>query len=114
LPYAIPIGIVSGMLCIIPYFGLAIGVVMSLLIQGTYDASTYGFIKVIIAFAIVQILEGNFITPKIVGDSMGLHPIVVIFSLLIGGSVLGIVGLILAIPTSAIIKLFFLNILRKS
>ena len=107
LPYAIPIGIVAGALGVIPYVGLAIGIILSLLVQGAYDPTFYGFIKVVAAFLVVQAVDGNFVTPRIVGDSMGLHPAVVIVALLIGGSALGLIGLLLAIPGAALVKLVF-------
>jgi predicted PurR-regulated permease PerM len=60
---------------------------------------------VVAGFAIVQAIEGNIITPKIVGESLGLHPTAVIFALLAGGSLFGIGGMIIALPIAAFIKI---------
>lgn len=111
LPYAVPIGIISGLLGVIPYLGLVSGVLLAFLVQGSNDPSVFGFSKVILAYLSVLLIDGNFVTPKIVGDSMGLHPLAVILALLIGGSAFGIVGLISAIPAAAIIK-FGINSLK--
>jgi predicted PurR-regulated permease PerM len=58
-------------------------------------------------FALIQFIEGNFLTPSIVGDKLNVNPLVAILALLIGGQIWGIVGMILAIPTVATITLFF-------
>jgi predicted PurR-regulated permease PerM len=56
---------------------------------------------------VVQAIEGGVITPKIVGDKVGLHPIVIIIALLIGGQLFGILGMLLAVPVTAVLKVFF-------
>lgn len=107
LPYAIPIGFFSGILGVIPYAGLIFGLVLSMLVQGTYDPTISGFLYIALAFIIVQFIEGNFITPKIVGDAMGLHPLLVIVALLIGAELMGFSGLLFAIPVATLLKTEF-------
>lgn len=104
LPYAIPIGVFSGFLGIIPYLGLAFGLLLSVLVQGTYDPTFFGFLHLFLAFAVVQFIEGNFITPKVVGEAMGLHPLLVIIALLIGADMFGLTGLLFAIPVATLLK----------
>ena len=59
--------------------------------------------EVIAVFAIGQFIEGNFLTPKLVGENIGLHPVWVMFALLAGGSLMGLLGMIIAVPVAAII-----------
>jgi predicted PurR-regulated permease PerM len=61
---------------------------------------------VLVVFAVVQFVEGYLLTPRIVGESVGLHPLVVMVALLVGGSLLGIWGMLLAIPITAVLSVF--------
>ena len=103
--HAIFFGILSGILTIIPYVGIFIGasvpVVMALL---TKDSLWYPA-GVIIIFSVVQFLEGNFITPRITGSKVSINALAAILALLIGGKILGIAGMILAVPALGIIKI---------
>jgi putative heme transporter len=105
IDHAIFFGILSGILTIIPYVGIFIGaslpVVMALL---TKDSMWYPA-GVIIIFSVVQFLEGNFITPRITGSKVSINALAAIIALLIGGKILGIAGMILAVPALGIIKI---------
>jgi len=57
-------------------------------------------------FAVVRIIEGNVVSPKVIGERLGLHPVVVISAILVGGQVFGFLGILLAVPTTAVIKVF--------
>lgn len=96
------IGIIAGLLSFIPFFGALIGFVAAVgmaLIQ----FSDWGLIALTASvFVIGQIAEGNFLTPKLVGKRVGLHPLWVIFALLAGGAVFGFVGILLAVPAAAV------------
>ena len=98
------IGTLAGILFIIPYFGTTVGIILGLISA----LITYGFgvhmIYVLLVFGIVQTLESWLFTPYIVGDSVGLSPVVVMLSLLIGASILGLWGIALAIPVTAILS----------
>ncbi|MBI5485552.1 MAG: AI-2E family transporter, partial [Deltaproteobacteria bacterium] len=63
-------------------------------------------------FGFVQLLEGTIITPKIVGDTVGLHPLVAIVALLIGGQLFGITGMLLAVPVTAVLQVFLRSLAR--
>lgn len=102
---AILIGLVSGILSIVPYLGFIIGFGTSLVLSIVQYQDILHPMLVIGGFMIVQLLEGNLITPKIVGESLGLHPTAVIFALLAGGSLFGIGGMIIALPIAAFIKI---------
>ena len=107
LDLALIIGIFSGFASIIPYFGFFIGLTSSVLISFVEYHNFVSFIQVIAVFGIVQMLESFIITPKILGDNVGIHPVVVILSLMIFGKVFGFIGLIIAIPLAATLKVFY-------
>ncbi len=96
------IGILVGIFNIIPYFGPLLGALPAM-IMASFRSNKLVFL-VVLLFFIIQQIEGNIIAPKIMGKEVGLHPIVIIFSLLAGGELLGIIGMLIAIPIAAIIK----------
>ena len=104
---ALLIGIFSGFLNLIPYFGFIIGILASIIMAIIKFGDFYHVLGVIAVFGIVQLLEGFVITPKILGDKIGLHPLNVIISLMIFGKIFGFIGLILAIPFASCIKVFY-------
>ena len=103
LDMALPIGIIAGLLGFIPYLGPAIGMGLALLVGVLHFDSISQLIPVLLVFGVGQLVESNFITPKLVGDRIGLHPVVVIFALLAGGQLFGFAGVLLALPVSAAI-----------
>ncbi len=112
LDLALIIGIFSGFATIIPYFGFVTGIIFSVIIAFLQFHTLNAVISVVIVFAIVQTLESFLITPKILGDKVGLHPVVVILSLMIFGKIFGFVGLILAIPLASVLKVFYNELLQ--
>ena len=102
LKYGFLIGIISGLLSIIPMVGSTVGLIASVTVAW-FQAGDITFVAMIGGIFIVgQLIEGNIITPKLVGDSVGLHPLWVFFALLAGGSLFGIVGMLLAVPVAAV------------
>ncbi|TCO79071.1 AI-2E family transporter [Marinisporobacter balticus] len=101
--FALIIGIIAGLSNVIPYFGPVFGAIPAVVIA-LLDTPSKAF-WVVIAFIVIQQIESAIITPKIVGESVGLHPITVIISLLIGNEWMGIIGLIFAVPIVASIKI---------
>ena len=113
LKYGILIGLMSGALSVIPMLGSAIGLIVSVGVAW-FQAGDLMFVLIIAAiFVAGQIIEGNFLTPKLVGDSVGLHPLWVFFALLAGGSLLGILGMFLAVPVAAVIGVLLAFALKK-
>jgi predicted PurR-regulated permease PerM len=114
---AIFLGIVSGFLFIIPYFGTIIGLVGgSLMALVKYGDLTHVF-YVLAWIGCVQLLEGYVLTPRIVGKAIGLHPVVYILVLLAAGNLFGFVGLLVAIPATAVLKVLLMTLIdayRKS
>ena len=106
LDFGLLVGLLSGILSFIPYFGFLTGVVLSCLLALVQAASIGLWIGIASVFLIGQALESYVLTPKLVGDKVGLHPVWVIFALLAGGSLFGFLGVLLAVPVAAIIAVF--------
>ncbi len=98
---SIVVGMGSGLLFIVPYLGTAVGVVAAGLLAVLEFGLDWHLLAVAGVFAGVQLIEGMALTPWIVGDKVGLHPLVVMIALLVGGNLYGIVGMLLAIPATA-------------
>jgi predicted PurR-regulated permease PerM len=113
VPMGLLIGIVAGFVSIIPYLGLIIGLVPALLLSFLQYRTWESLLYVIGVFALVQALEGIMITPKIVGDKIGLHPIMVMVVVLIGGKLFGFFGILLAVPVAAVVNVFVKRGLRS-
>ncbi|HLU94221.1 MAG TPA: AI-2E family transporter [Membranihabitans sp.] len=97
-------GTLAALLLLIPYIGITIGSILPALFALATKDSAYYALGIIIWFQIVQFFEGNFITPNIVGGKVNISPLVSIISLLLGGKLFGLAGLILALPMVAVIK----------
>ncbi len=103
LKYGFLIGLMSGLISVIPMVGSAVGLVVSVAVAW-FQAGDIMFVLLIAGiFLGGQVIEGNFLTPKLVGDSVGLHPLWVFFALLAGGSLLGILGMFLSVPVTAVV-----------
>jgi predicted PurR-regulated permease PerM len=107
VPLAITVGMLAGVLNFIPYLGTLIGLVLSLLFLALDNAGIGRFLGVLGVFAVVQSIEGYYLTPKLIGSRLHLHPLWVLTGLLIGGNLFGLVGIILAVPVIAIAKVLF-------
>ena len=104
LSLALPIGIFTGLAIFIPYIGIGFGLLLALMSTLLEFEPGHALSVVAIVFGIGQVIEGFFLTPKLVGERMGLHPVVVIFALLTAGQVFGFVGVMLALPMSAVLS----------
>jgi predicted PurR-regulated permease PerM len=104
IPYAILIGIVAGLLNIVPFVGLYVSLGLALMSAIFTPVPHIAAIKILGVFVVVQSVEAYVISPKIVGDRVGLHPIAVIFSILIFSRFMGFWGLLIAVPAAALIK----------
>jgi len=101
LPYALLLGIAAGLANLLPYIGTSIAALLTLIVAATQPDPLVTVVKALIVFATAQFLEGNLITPRIVGNRVGLHPLVVIFSVLLFATLFGFIGLLIAIPVAA-------------
>jgi predicted PurR-regulated permease PerM len=100
---ALPVGILTGLLVFIPYLGFALGLVLALMAALLQFGSVYGFVAVAVIYGFGQLLESFVLTPRLVGERIGLHPLVVIFALMAFGQLFGFVGVLIALPVSAVI-----------
>ena len=103
---AIAIGTLAGVTFIIPYVGTIIGICLSVVMALLKFNDILHPLLCLGWFGFVQLLEGAIITPKIVGTTVGLHPLVAIVALLIGGQLFGIIGMLLAVPVTAVLQVF--------
>ncbi|HBW36296.1 AI-2E family transporter [Desulfosporosinus sp. BICA1-9] len=102
MEYALLIGLICGIFDLIPYFGPVIGAVPAVLLALTQSPAMA--VKVTLIIFIVQQLEGNIISPKLMGESVGLHPLWVVFALLACGEIAGFWGMFLAVPLAAVVR----------
>lgn len=103
LDLGLMVGFLAGIISFIPYVGSISGFIVSIILAFAQFNSLMPIVNVVIVFLIGQFLEGNFLTPKLVGDNVGLHPVWVMFALLAGGVLLGFLGLMIAVPVAAVI-----------
>lgn len=101
LQYGFLIGIGAGVLSIIPLFGSIVGFFVGIAVAWLQTPDVVFVLTVAGVFLLGQLLEGNFITPKLMGKSVGLHPLWILFALMAGGALFGIVGMVLAVPVAA-------------
>ena len=102
IPYALIISILVGVTNVIPYFGPFIGAIPSVIIT-LFTGGIWSALFVVIFILILQQIDGNIIGPKIIGDSTGLGPFWIIFSITIGGALAGVIGMFIAVPIFAVI-----------
>jgi predicted PurR-regulated permease PerM len=103
LKYGIIVGLISGLIAFIPYVGALLGFVVAILIAIFQFDELLQIAIVAGIYGLGQFIEGNILVPKLVGEKVGLHPAWVIFGMLAGGALLGFVGVLLAVPITAII-----------
>ncbi|WP_337019428.1 AI-2E family transporter [Oceanobacillus massiliensis] len=104
LDYAITLAIIAAVTSVVPYLGPTIAIIPAIIIA--IVNSPFMLLKLAIVWIVVQFLEGNFVSPNIMGKTMKIHPLTIIIVLLVAGNLFGIVGVILGIPGYAILKVF--------
>lgn len=111
LKVGVVIGAMIGLLSIIPYLGMIVGILAASIAAYVQFGAVADIVPVWLVFAVGQTLDGMLITPKLVGDRIGLHPVAVIFAVLAGGVLFGFFGVLLALPVASILMvlLTFLN-----
>lgn len=103
LKLALPIGVFTGLAVFIPYLGFGLGLVLALLAAVLQFQAVLGVALVGGVYAIGQVVESMYVTPRLLGERIGLHPIAVIFALMAFGHLLGFVGVLIALPASAVL-----------
>jgi predicted PurR-regulated permease PerM len=103
LDLAVPIGVFTGLAMFVPYVGFGIGLVLAIVAGVLQFASIKALVMVATVYGAGQVIEGFYLTPRLVGQRIGLHPLVVIFALLAFGQLFGFVGVLVALPASAVL-----------
>ena len=107
LEFGLIIGIFAGLISFVPFVGAIAGGLLSIGLAYLQFEAWIDILVIAGVFVLGQILEGYVLTPKFVGEAVGLHPVWVIFSLLAGGALFGFLGVLLALPMAAIIGVLF-------
>ena len=105
------IGVLAGLASIVPYMGFVVGIgaaVIAVLFQ--FGLELYPLLGVAAVFTVGQMMEGMLLTPLLVGDRIGLHPVAVIFAVLAGGQLFGFTGVLLALPVAAVIMVLLCHV----
>ncbi|MDQ3927783.1 MAG: AI-2E family transporter, partial [Chloroflexota bacterium] len=112
-PYAFLLGIISGLTEVIPVVGPILGAIPGLAVATFHPEGWVMVLKVLIVYVVVQQLENNLLVPKIQGDSVKLHPSIIMVALVVGSQVGGLFGLIVAVPAAAILRDIYLYLYRR-
>ncbi|WP_338848845.1 AI-2E family transporter [Massilia sp. W12] len=104
---ALPVGVITGLLVFIPYLGYGLGLLLALIAAVLQFPGPQGLIAVAVVYGLGQILESFVLTPRLVGERIGMNPLAVIFALLAFGQLFGFVGVLLALPASAVLMVAF-------
>jgi len=113
LEIAVLIGMGAGLLSIVPYLGSIIGVLVALVAVAFQFQDVLHLFLVLLVFSVGQVVEGMYLTPKLVGDRIGLHPVTVIFAVLAGGQLFGFLGILLALPVAAALNVLVRHLHHK-
>ncbi|WP_085316922.1 AI-2E family transporter [Derxia lacustris] len=112
LDVALPVGIITGLLVFVPYIGYSLGLVLALLSGLLQFGSWTGLVGIGVVYGLGQLIESFYLTPRLVGERIGLHPITVIFALMAFGQLFGFVGVLVALPVSAVLAVGMQHLLR--
>jgi predicted PurR-regulated permease PerM len=106
LPFAVAIGVVSGLVSFVPYLGFVFGIFLAGLTALNEPNTVFMLIGVVVVFSVGQLMEGSFLTPRFVGNRIGLHPVLVIFAVMAFGQLFGFFGVLLALPAAAVLSVW--------
>jgi len=112
-PYAASIGVVAGLFSIVPFLGIVISLIPAIVIALVSGSVGVSLLKVALVFGVAQVLDQTVITPRIVGGSVGIHPVVVVLALSLGGFFFGFVGLLAGVPAAAVTKMLIVRGLER-
>lgn len=104
LEFAIAIGVVAGLVSFVPYLGFVFGIGIASLTVALEPNPLWQLVGVVATFTVAQLIEGSLLTPKLVGDRIGLHPVMVIFAIAAGGQLFGFFGILMALPAAAVLS----------
>ncbi|MFF2483569.1 AI-2E family transporter [Paenibacillus sp. NPDC058071] len=108
LKYSLVLALIAACTAVVPYLGPAIAITPALIVAAV--DSPIMLLKMVVIWTVVQLIEGKFISPQIMGKSLQIHPITIIFVILTAGNLFGVAGVILAVPGYAVLKVFFTHL----
>lgn len=112
LDFALLLGLCSGFLVLIPFIGTIISFSIAMLIGYISFGLDFHLLYIIATYVVVHLLEGYYLTPKIIGERIGLHPLWIVFSVLVGANLFGILGIVIALPVAGVIKILWTHALN--
>lgn len=112
MDYAVPLGLLAGLANVIPFLGPLIGIVSASLVALATGGGLDLVGKVIVSFLLIQIIDNVVVQPTVVARSVEMHPLVVLFVVMVGSQLMGIVGMLIAVPLTGVIKVSILTIYR--
>ncbi|WP_447928857.1 MULTISPECIES: AI-2E family transporter [unclassified Vreelandella] len=113
LNFGLLIGVVSGLVSIVPFLGFIVGMGVALVVAFFQFDTWWGLVGVLGVFSVGQVAESIVLQPKLLGDKIGLHPVAVIFAVLAGGSLFGLTGVLLALPAAAVIMVLLREVIER-
>lgn len=111
--FALPVGVLAGLVSFVPYLGFTVGIVAAGLAAYLQFHDPWVLFGVLAVFGAGQLLESFWLTPRLVGDRIGLHPVAVIFAIMAGGQLFGFFGVLLALPVAAALKVWLRHALER-
>ena len=112
-PYAFLLGALAGVMGLIPFLGLVLSIIPAVLIALVSGSALWSLAKVAFVYGLVQILDSGIISPRVVGDSVGLHPVWIVLALSVAGFFFGFVGLLISVPAAVGVKLVMVRGLER-
>ena len=110
VPMGLLVGMAIGFFNLIPFMSYILGLPLALLLSWLDDQSLPALGAVAAVFVVGQFVEGNFVTPRIVGENLGLHAVVIMLAVLVGGTLFGFIGMLVAVPTTAALSVFWADL----
>ena len=105
--YALILGLFIGACDLIPYFGSIIATLIAILVNAVTGNGIWHTVWVAVVLVVLQQIDGNVLAPKIMGDSLKIRPLLVIFAVVVGGSLFGVMGMLFSVPVVTVIKTVF-------
>jgi predicted PurR-regulated permease PerM len=105
VPGALLLAVITGVSTLVPYLGVVVAAAFSLIVALSMDDPASGLLRVAVVFAVVHVLDGSILGPKVVGNSVGIHPVWIMITLALSGAIFGVLGLFIAVPLAVLVKM---------
>ena len=105
VPSALLLAVITGVSTLVPYLGVVVAATFSLVVALSMDDPASGLLRVAVVFAVVHVLDGSILGPRVVGNSVGIHPVWIMITLALSGAFFGVLGLFIAVPLAVLVKM---------